>query len=170
MPDNQKEYLMKFKSVAQWPLCCGISLETTENVSKDKHATAEAAISSCQYLIGVGFGGNGEIFPYKTWVEECNADGEVLRKHHNLETYPPTIKIDRIRPTPGTVINELHGKEFAAPDGYMYRVDVYWQDMDTEKFRIYIADPRFRVLINTSCIDKAQGLLDVILAKENHYA
>jgi hypothetical protein len=55
-----------FKSFAQWPEgTCDFS----NNISEDKHQTRSAAQSVCTALERDGFGGDGKIFPVKTWVE-----------------------------------------------------------------------------------------------------
>ncbi len=62
---------MKFKSIAVWPAdaCVG---STTENVNEtaDTHDTREQAEAVCRMLRREGLGGNGQIFPLSTRVEE----------------------------------------------------------------------------------------------------
>jgi hypothetical protein len=54
------------KSFAEWPkgtLCLG------DTVTTDSHYSEKEALSVCRILEREGFGGNGKVFPIKTWVE-----------------------------------------------------------------------------------------------------
>ncbi len=58
-----------YKSCAEWPK------ETYTNkygnsISTDKHGSEEEAQSICRGLEREGFGGQGKVFPLKTWVEK----------------------------------------------------------------------------------------------------
>ena len=60
--------MMRFKSCAEWPEG---SLATTRsnNITVDFHRTKEAATAVCRMLDRDGLGGEGKIFPTRTWVE-----------------------------------------------------------------------------------------------------
>lgn len=53
-------------SHAEWPKG---SLPIIGDKSEDTHATEEDAKAVCDLLQVKGFGGDGDIFPIKTWVE-----------------------------------------------------------------------------------------------------
>ncbi len=57
--------MKKFKSCAEWPK----ELAVANNISTDNHDTESQAKAVCRMLERDGFGGNGEIFPIRTWVE-----------------------------------------------------------------------------------------------------
>ena len=56
---------MKYKSIALWPKHEGIY----DDRSEDTHDTEKQAQCVCRMLEKQGFGGDGVIFPIKTWVE-----------------------------------------------------------------------------------------------------
>ena len=59
--------MTKWKSCAEWPKgTCDFSF----NVTTDTHDTKEQADCVCRMLRNNGFGGEDEIYPIKTWVEE----------------------------------------------------------------------------------------------------
>jgi len=58
----------KFSSNAEWPE--EVNIGKIPNVSTDEHRDKETANWICLQLQRHGFGGEGKIFPIKTWVEE----------------------------------------------------------------------------------------------------
>lgn len=60
---------MKYKSIAQWRKNEVKHLGNTNNISEDTHDTKEQAEAVCRMLERDGFGGNGQIFPIRTWIE-----------------------------------------------------------------------------------------------------
>jgi hypothetical protein len=62
-----KKATTQFSSNAEWPDC--IKLGRVPNVSTDTHKSEEMAQAICNRLEQTGFGGDGEVFPIKTWVE-----------------------------------------------------------------------------------------------------
>jgi hypothetical protein len=56
-------------SIAEWPYP-QVQLYNTDNSSTDRHDTRKQAESVCNMLEELGFGGDGEIFPIKTYVME----------------------------------------------------------------------------------------------------
>ena len=66
---------MKYKSCCQWPAG---TLDGYENdISTDTHESIEGAKAVIDLLRKNGFGGDGQIFPVKTWIETPTA-GVVL--------------------------------------------------------------------------------------------
>jgi transcription elongation factor Elf1 len=63
---DKKDSVKKYKSNAQWPDC--VAMGNAENTSTDDHYTEKEAESICKMLEKDGFGGDGLIFPIKTWV------------------------------------------------------------------------------------------------------
>ena len=61
---------MKFKSIAIWPLSA--HSVTLCNQTDDTHDTYVQAQAVCDFLSRNGWGGEGEIFPKKTYVEPVN--------------------------------------------------------------------------------------------------
>lgn len=58
---------MRYKSCAKWPEgTCDFSNNVTRVVEPDK----VAAEIVCKKLERSGFGGEGKVFPLKTWIEE----------------------------------------------------------------------------------------------------
>lgn len=73
MPLTITEF-MTFKSCAQWPdECC----PAIGNYSDDTHGTREEAEAVCQRLHEHGFGGDGQFFPVRTWVEPLQTTDEL---------------------------------------------------------------------------------------------
>lgn len=62
IPDDRTE----FKSCAEWPEG---TFSLCNNTTRDTHATAEAAEAVCMLLRRNGAGGEGKVFPIRTWVE-----------------------------------------------------------------------------------------------------
>jgi hypothetical protein len=62
----QHQHFMKYTSNAEWPKT--VSLGNTDNTSSDTHDTHEQAQAVCDWLNLKGFGGNGKVFPLRTWV------------------------------------------------------------------------------------------------------
>lgn len=60
--------MKSFKSFAEWPP--GTISGSSTSISDDSHDTREQAEGVCRRLQCEGFGGNGKIFPIRTWVEE----------------------------------------------------------------------------------------------------
>ena len=60
----------KYQSVAIWPDDSGIYNIYGENKSTDKHYTHDEAQGVCNLLMADGFGGDGEIFPVRCYVEK----------------------------------------------------------------------------------------------------
>jgi len=63
---NLRDNVKRYHSNAQWPDC--VALGTSDNSSTDSHYTKKEAESICKMLERDGFGGDGLIFPIKTWV------------------------------------------------------------------------------------------------------
>lgn len=59
----------KITSNAQWPKG---TCDSRNNVSTDTHESREHAQAVCDRLEEKGFGGDGLIFPIKTWVNESD--------------------------------------------------------------------------------------------------
>lgn len=59
---------MTWLSVAKWPYPA-VSLSNTENISTDTHATEREAYNVIAMLERDGFGGEGIIFPLKTYIK-----------------------------------------------------------------------------------------------------
>ncbi len=59
----------KLQSNALWPpgVCAS---QWGDGISTDKHRTEEEAESCCRWLLRVGFGGEGKVFPLRVWVSE----------------------------------------------------------------------------------------------------
>ena len=55
---------VRWKSFARWPH------SDDTHMTVDKHDTKEQAEAVCKRLGEEGWGGEGKIFPIKTWVEE----------------------------------------------------------------------------------------------------
>ena len=55
-------------SCAEWPKSVYTGSDGF-HVSKDGHDTEGAATAVCRHLENEGFGGEGEHFPVRTWVE-----------------------------------------------------------------------------------------------------
>lgn len=60
-----------FKSVAKWPHP-EVTLGNADNTSEDTHGTRGAAEAVCERLERFGFGGDRQIFPLETRVEEVS--------------------------------------------------------------------------------------------------
>lgn len=58
---------MRYTSNAQWPLG---TLAFNEDCTQDDHETKEQAQGVCDMLNKYGFGGDGDVFPIRTWVSE----------------------------------------------------------------------------------------------------
>ena len=60
----------RWKSFAMWPdgCCPGIG-----NYSENTHDSRPQAEAVCAALKREGFGGNGQFYPLKTWIEEIQA-------------------------------------------------------------------------------------------------
>lgn len=66
-------------SHAQWP-SPAVQLGNIDNVSTDSHGSQEEAQAICHALEKRGFGGDGKIFPIRTWwskAPEKENDGQV---------------------------------------------------------------------------------------------
>ncbi len=65
-PGWREENARRWRSCALWPegTTCG------ENPTKDTHNSRDYAQHICDKLQREGFGGDLEIFPVRTWVEE----------------------------------------------------------------------------------------------------
>ena len=60
-----------FYSNALWPNDDRLPpLKNSDNTTMDRHDTKKEAESVCKMLQYDGFGGEGEIFPVKTWVDQ----------------------------------------------------------------------------------------------------
>lgn len=57
---------MKFKSCAQWPKG---QYPSGNDITTDEHETEAAAKSICRALEQDGWGGEGKVFPIRTWTE-----------------------------------------------------------------------------------------------------
>jgi len=59
-----------YHSNAEWPVDERLpSLKNSDNTTMDKHDTKEQAVAVCRMLEQQGFGGEGIIFPIRTWVD-----------------------------------------------------------------------------------------------------
>lgn len=65
-----KKSAKQFSSNAEWP--DSVKLGCIPNVSTDKHDSEKMAQAVCDRLKECGFGGEGKIFPIRTWVEELS--------------------------------------------------------------------------------------------------
>ena len=61
--------MKRWRSNALWPESA-LSTSRSNNVTTDFHLTQPAALAVCRMLERDGLGGEGKIFPIKTWVEE----------------------------------------------------------------------------------------------------
>lgn len=68
MREAKKKMNNKYVSNAKWS--DEVSTGTLDNVSKDYHRTEEQAENVCRMLKKRGLGGEGKIFPIKTWVDK----------------------------------------------------------------------------------------------------
>lgn len=59
----------KYKSLAQWPAGT-VYVGNTDNITEDFHYSETEAKGVCRALEKTGFGGDGKIFPVKTWTEK----------------------------------------------------------------------------------------------------
>jgi len=75
-----------FTSCAEWPKDAGLYCQ---NPTKDTHATWKAADAVCRRLMRDGFGGDGEIFPVRTWVEGPRPEAQIEARPTPPE--PPVV-------------------------------------------------------------------------------
>ncbi len=61
--------IKRYISKALWPEDSGIKDKYGRPESKDSHDTEAQAKAVCRALGRDGFGGEGKVFPIKTWVE-----------------------------------------------------------------------------------------------------
>lgn len=80
---------MNYISHAIWPKDAGIHLGNEDNESTDTHGSREAAEAVCQMLEDRGFGGDGNVFPVKTWVTP-----------ESPEVHIPEVSSESISPLP----------------------------------------------------------------------
>jgi len=66
---------VQYTSNAEWPDC--VNLGKTPNVSTDEHDNAAQAQSVCDRLEREGLGGEHQIFPIRTWVEQTTSGGGI---------------------------------------------------------------------------------------------
>lgn len=60
---------MKYQSNALWAAAEALCVSPYgDNISTDTHDTFEQAIGVCKGLERHGFGGDGKVFPLRTWV------------------------------------------------------------------------------------------------------
>ena len=64
--------MKRFKSNALWPEGA-VRQKRAKNKTCDFHETEAAASAVCRMLERDGLGGEGKIFPIKTWVEDTQA-------------------------------------------------------------------------------------------------
>jgi len=62
--------MITYFSNAEWPEGAGVLNSYGERKSQDSHQTERAALSVCKMLEKDGLGGNGVIFPIRTWASE----------------------------------------------------------------------------------------------------
>lgn len=60
---------MKYLSCAEWP---ENTIGRNQKVTTDRHDSKEHADAVCKMLDRDGYGGEGKIFPLRTWTEEVN--------------------------------------------------------------------------------------------------
>ena len=92
----------RFKSCAEWPEGV-VSNSNGNNITKDEHRSRKEAEAVVRLLEKEGFGGDGEVFPKRTWVE-CSEDPLELLAFGSwaLEPYRKTSRpIGRIIPERG---------------------------------------------------------------------
>lgn len=65
-----------FSSCASWPKG---TAEFSNDVTRDENGSWEQADTICSRLRREGFGGDGKVFPLRTWVEDKDGK-EVPRK------------------------------------------------------------------------------------------
>lgn len=53
--------LRRYLSCAEWP---------SGEITRDRHKTREMAQAVCDGLERMGWGGDGLVFPLRTWIEE----------------------------------------------------------------------------------------------------
>lgn len=64
-----------YYSNAKWPDDSGVHDSYGEPESQDRHSTEREALSVCKMLERDGLGGEGKIFPVRTWVsEKCESE------------------------------------------------------------------------------------------------
>lgn len=68
---------MKYTSNAKWPRMDAYL--GNADVTSDEHDTKEQAQAVCDILEREGFGGEGKMFPVKTWVEAKSPNARTLR-------------------------------------------------------------------------------------------
>lgn len=66
--------MSKYTSNAEWPETITVGNIEGYNVSTDIHDSKEAAIAICKKLMREGFGGEGKIFPIRTWIDCSDED------------------------------------------------------------------------------------------------
>jgi hypothetical protein len=70
---------MKWDSFAEWPK--GSIVQSRANdITTDTHLTEPAAQAVCRMLERDGLGGEGKIFPLRTWVEPCQEETKQERR------------------------------------------------------------------------------------------
>ena len=79
--------IKKFTSNALWPVKSRIFNEYGNNESKDYHYSKEVAQSVCDMLESHGCGGEGEIFPLKTWIGDNNEFSKISPSMDSEKNY-----------------------------------------------------------------------------------
>ncbi|MGE4191827.1 MAG: hypothetical protein AB7E51_00410 [Pseudodesulfovibrio sp.] len=65
----------KYTSNAEWP--DSVAGMCKPNISTDTHPSREHAQAVCDRLQKEGLGGEGEVYPIRTWVEEIGTVADV---------------------------------------------------------------------------------------------
>lgn len=68
------ETKIKYLSKAQWPVGA-IAQKRVNDVTTDRHRTEASALAVCRMLERDGLGGEGKIFPIRTWIETKSVEG-----------------------------------------------------------------------------------------------
>jgi hypothetical protein len=71
--------MKEWKSCAEWS-AGALHLASDDNTTRDGHDTESQAAAVCRALESDGLGGDGRIFPLRTWVESSKPNNEINRK------------------------------------------------------------------------------------------
>lgn len=68
--------MKEWRSCAEWPE--GVIIGQEDDISTDSHHEENQAEAVCKMLQQMGFGGDGKVFPLRTWVEKRDEDETIL--------------------------------------------------------------------------------------------
>ena len=77
--------MKEWKSCAEWP-AGALHLASDDNTTRDGHDTEDAAQSVCRALERGGLGGDGVLFPVRTWVEHSSLPNSLLDRNNPPNT------------------------------------------------------------------------------------